>query len=140
MNDVYYLKNASGHNVYKFVVTNNDGGLMGTCYKGDGWDSGYGFLCDVYCKQDSCTHWNFYGEDYTHGITEKPDSYYHLCGSWDFMEHIIGMCFIWKLAEQILEERYPNRVTDIHGCYYDNGWIEKMIEFVLYGYEIVKGE
>lgn len=139
--DIWYLKDDDGQIGYKFVVENDDFNLIGKCYEVwswyvDGTPCEYGFVADAYCKWDACTHWNFYGENYDPEITQKPDSYYHLCGGYSFMGHIIAMCFVWKLAEQIISENSSGYVNDE---YYDHERIKQLIELVLNGYEIVKG-
>ena len=59
------------------------------------------FLGNAYIKWDGCTHWHFYGEE-SKGEKEKADSYYHLCGSYDFMIFIYGMIAAIKIGKQIV--------------------------------------
>ena len=58
------------------------------------------------------------------------------------MGHIIAMCFVWKLAEQIISEsdwaKQKNLSGYINDEYYDHERIKQLIELVLNGYEIVK--
>lgn len=145
--DVYYLKDNNGQIGYKFVVGDDDFCLQGKCYEAYSWNMDgtpyeYSYVAGVYCKWDACTHWYFRGEDYeTEG---EADSYYHLCGGYSFMGHIIAMCFVWKLAEQIISDCEHTKSLHvsgyIHDEYYDHERIKQLIELVLNGYEIVKGE
>lgn len=73
--------------LYAKVVMTDDNrflSLIGHLITVDAWsvtnepcDSG--FMASLSFKWDCCTHWNFYGEDYSEG--SNADSYYHLCGS-----------------------------------------------------------
>ncbi len=133
--DRYLLKHKSGGIVANFVVENDDGCLMGKCYEDD--DDSL-FIANVYCKADSCTHWHFYGEDYYNLAGVPIDPYYHLCGSHFFTLHITAMCFIWKLAENILSESMPDRSVEIHDNYFDHDRVRKLVDLMLDGYEIIK--
>lgn len=149
--DIYYLKNKDdGYVTHKFEVDGDDFCLSGKCYEAYSWKMTgepyeYSFVAGVYCKWDACTHWYFYGEDYNPDaeIDEKEqDSYYHLCGGYSFMRHITAMCFVWKLAEQIIK-KVPwtikhNSAGFVHNEYYDHERIKKLVDLVLDGYEIVK--
>lgn len=59
------------------------------------------------------------------------------------MGHIVAMCFVWKLAEQIISNSEHAKQTNNSGYindeYYDHERIKQLIELVLNGYEIVKG-
>lgn len=149
--DVYYLKDHEGHISHKFVVDDDDFHLEGRCYEAVSWNTDwtpyeYDFVADVYCKWDACTHWYFYGEDYNPDaeLDEKEqDSYYHLCGGYSFMNHITAMCFVWKLAEQIISKD-PWTIARgnsgfVNDEYYDHERIKQLIEVALNGCEIVKG-
>lgn len=137
--DTYYLKNDDGYISHKFVVDNDDFYLSGECYAATSWYSNdrpcdWEFVAGVYCGWDSCTHWYFYGEE--------QDSYYYLCGGYTFLNHIKAMCFVWKLAEQILVKD-PHTIrtgnaTYIHDSYYEPEKLEKLMEVVLDGCEIIK--
>lgn len=149
--DTYYLKDKEGLIGYKFVVDSDDFSLSGTCYETYSWDIHgtpfeYSFVANVYCKWDACTHWYFYGEDYNPDaeLDEKEqDAYYHLCGGYSFMGHITAMCFVWKLAEQIISKdpwTIRNSISGYtHDEYYDHERIKQLIDLVLNGYEIMKG-
>ena len=149
--DIYYLKTKDdGMVTHKFEVDGDDFCLEGRCYEAYSWEMDntpyeYSFVADVYCKWDACTHWRFYGEDYKPDaeIDEKEqDSYYHLCGGGSFRNHIRAMCFVWKLAEQIIAKdpwtNSNNTAKYVHDEYYDHESIKKLIDLVLDGYEIVK--
>ena len=150
--DIYYLKNKSDGMVsHKFEVSDDDFCLNGQCYEAYAWELNgapceYSFVAGVHCKWDACTHWYFYGEDYkpdVDDINEKEqDSYYHLCGGYSFMRHITAMCFVWKLAEQIITKDpwtiKHNNAGYIHDEYYDHERIKQLVDLVLNGYEIVK--
>ena len=134
-NDRYLLRHKSGRIIANFVVENDDACLMGKCYEDDNDDN---FIADVYCKSGSCTHWRFYGEDYCEDIETDIDPYYHLCGSHCFTHHITAMCFVWKLAAEILSESMPERAVEIHDDYFDHERIRKLVDLMLDGYEIIK--
>lgn len=135
--DIYYLKETTGDRyiVGRFVVESDDYHLIGTCYGCSGWYSDGSiddhYFTDVYCKKDTCTHWNFYGEDYDPETESEKDSYYHICGTYCFNDHIRLMCFVWKLAGMI-----NNSPDYMH----DNELTKKLVDMMLEGYEIVKGE
>lgn len=144
---VYYLKDNNGQIGYKFVVDEDDFRLVGKCYEAYSWDikgapCEYSYVAGVYCKWDACTHWYFRGEDYE--TENEADSYYHLCGGYSFMGHITAMCFVWKLAEQIISESEYSKQENMSGYindeYFDHERIKQLVELVLNGYEIVKGE
>lgn len=148
--DIYYLKNRDGEVSHKFEVSDDDFCLSGKCYEAYAWDLNgtpleYSFVAGVHCKWDACTHWYFYGEDYNPDaeVDEKEqDSYYHLCGGYSFMNHIVAMCFVWKLAEQIITKdpwtiKHGN-AGYINDEYYDHERIKQLVDLVLNGYEIVK--
>ena len=146
--DTYYLKNDDGYITHKFVVEDDDFHLVGTCYEAYSWHVDntpyeYSYIAGVYCKWDACTHWYFHGEDYDPEIEDSDcDSYYHLCGGYTFLNHIKAMCFVWKLAEQILVKDPHTLRTDnatyIHDEYYEPEKLVKLMEVVLDGYEILK--
>lgn len=148
--DVYYLKDRDDGQIgYKFVVEEDDFRLVGKCYEAyswfvDGTPYEYDYVAGVYCKWDACTHWYFHGEDYVPGINEDKDSYYHLCGGYSFMGHIIAMCFVWKLAEQIISNsehaKQHNMSGYINDEYFNHERVKQLINLVLNGYEIVKAE
>lgn len=133
--DRYLLRHKSGRIIANFVVENDDGCLIGKCYEDD--DDSI-FIASVYCKADSCTHWRFYGEDYRDDVKSYIDPYYHLCGGHCFTHHITAMCFVWKLAANILSESMPHRAAVIYGEYFDHDRIEKLVGLMLDGYEIIK--
>lgn len=146
--DIYHLKDRDGMAGFKFVVENDDFCLQGKCYEAYSWLMNgapyeYHFVAGVYCKWDACTHWYFYGEDYDPETGDDKDSYYHLCGGYSFIGHIIAMCFVWKLAEQIISESEHTKLHSLSGYindeYYDHARIKQLVELVLNGYEIVKG-
>lgn len=148
--DIYYLKDKSGMIVAKFEYTDNY--MTGVCHAATSWiDDGNGnynvpcewdFVADVYCKWDSCTHWWFRGEDFDPDIDGSDhDSYYHLCGTHCFVNHIRCMCFIWKLG-YMYQLEYGNEY--IRSCadewYLDNEELKQLIDFTLKDYTIEKVE
>ena len=147
----YYLRDKDDGRIYsKIEATNITRCLMGICYSAIGWSSDmdfvldWQFVADVYCKFDSCTHWNFYGErfDPETETSEGADSYYHLCGPECFTEHIRNMCFIWKVAEMVLTESYPDDTyRDIVRENYEVGGLAgRLVEMMLKDYVITKAE
>lgn len=143
---VFYLKNTNDDNrvVTRFIVTNPDTyhSFNGECQLATGWladDNSvldWDHVADVYCKWDSCTHWWFRGEDYTKEF-DNADSYYHLCGAYSFLDHIRCMCFVWKLAYQIMVDSGNDLVLDE---YFDVAPTTELVALMLNGYEIVEGE
>lgn len=150
----YYLKDSDGLIAAKIELTKNadEYCLDGRCYKAISWsmekdDFGcvldWHFVADVYCKWDSCTHWYFHGEDYdTNTNPSDHDSYYHLCGSHSFNNHIRIMCFIWKAAELWMCERTPENRSESGVDYTRKQYQEnkELVDFMLDGYTIEKIE
>lgn len=139
--DIYCLiRKSDGRVIARFEQTEEY--MSGHCYIGDGagYDSGDDYFAHVFCKWDSCTHWWFEGErsfvDENNKV-KNNDAYYHLCGSEWFINHIRVMCFIWKLAADILseDEVYKEYVLSE---YFDTDEIKKLVELMLDGYEIEK--
>ena len=148
---IYYLRDKEyGYVVGKFEAEEIEPHcVMGQCYEACGWYadkrevSDWHFVSDVYCKWDSCTHWYFYGEDYDPDInSEEIDSYYHICGESCFLRHIRLMCFVWKLVSDLMTEvRIGTEYEiDISDEYFSLEKTSKLVELMLEGYEIVKGE
>lgn len=134
--DVYYLKDTTDHNriAAKFVVENDDYALTGKCYDAVSWYSDgspcdFHYVADVYCKFDACTHWYFYGEDYDPESGGEKDSYYHLCSTYGFNDHIRCMCFVWKLAHQLV---------DLDCYYFEDELTEQLVDMMLKDYFIQK--
>lgn len=132
--DQYLLRHKSGRIIANFVVEDDEYSLMGNCYEED---SDERFIVNVYCKADACSHWRFYGEDF-YGVKRDIDPYYHLCGSHCFTHHITAMCFVWKLAENILCNSIPDRAEDIRNDYFEHDRIRELVDLMLDGYEIIK--
>ena len=139
----YYLEGESGRIFSKFDATDNDRCLMGMCYIATCWDGkdvvDWDFFADVYCKFDGCTHWRFYGEDYnpeqdSHTHDNEIDAYYHICGPGRFKEHVMNMCFVWKLAEMVLKNGCINHMIDDN--YETIGFTGKLVDKMLEGYTI----
>ena len=105
------------------------------------YDMHYAF--DAHCKWDSCTHWYFRGEDYDPEIDKEFDSYYHLCGSYCFQDHIRNMCFAWKLAADImimLQAKENDGSSYTHDSYYESPVTQELIKIALDGCRIMKFE
>lgn len=147
--DVYYLQNTkTGYIEGKFVVGDATAHYVtGDCYSVVGWyrpqtPVDFHFVADVNCKWDSCTHWDFYGEKYDPDVADSEiDSYYHLCGEHTFNDHIRLMCFVWKLAADIMTELGKNEEyeRDITKNYFEQEETRKLVELMLDGYKIKKG-
>ncbi len=155
--DTWYLK-LNGEIQAKFVQTDYD--MEGKCFVAVGWDAvgekpyppcEWEFFADVWIKCDGCGHWYFRGEDYYEGNDKTTDSYYHICGDHCFLSHIRMMCFIWKLATIVLTECYENdkpnpyintreAINDMMGEFFENKELEDLVESILDGYTIEKGE
>lgn len=147
--DIFYLRDSEGAIVASFKQT-SDYSMEGAVRTYSSWtmdnngnytvpgDDGE-LLAEVYCKWDSCTHWNFFGEDFVNGVTEKPNAYYHLCGSPSFMDHIRAMCFVWAIAPGILSECIPTATFEnVYDEYFDSDKINELVEFMLKDYTIEK--
>lgn len=109
--DRYFLRDNKGYIIGVFEVDSDDcHSVMGKCYEPYSWyqdklPAESNFFADVYCKWDSCTHWNFYGEDYDPELdktSDGVDSYYHICGEYGLHNHVRLMCFVWKLVSDIM--------------------------------------
>lgn len=149
--DIYYLRDNTGYISHKFVVDDDDFGFEGECYEGRAWDPDtlipfeYDYVAGVCCKWDACSHWYFRGEDYNPDDKEnEADSYYHLCGGYTFGNHIRAMCFVWKLAEQIISKQpriiETGNVGYTHESYYEPEYVKQIVDIALKDCEIVKGE
>ena len=143
MKKTYYLKDKDGYIIAKFEMV--DDYFSGDCYECVGWQHDGKSPCEwhyhseMFAKFDGCTHWYFKGEDYNkeneEGNCDGIDSYYHLCGSDCFENHIRFMCFVWKIAgnyhkERLLEE---SLLIDYTKKEYDS----ELVDYVLKGYEII---
>ena len=145
--EVYYLVKSDNFVHSKFEVDDRSAHYVsGKCFNCISWENDgcpyeYEFLAYVTCKWDSCTHWRFLGEEFNPEIkttnTDGVDAYYHLCGSYCFLSHIRAMCFVWKLVEQLMTKSGQKLATKE---YYDNAEIKALIDMMLTGYNIVKGE
>lgn len=155
--DTWYLK-LNGEIQAKFIQTDDD--MDGECYVAVGWNAmgekpyppcEWEFFADVCIKSDGCGHWYFRGEDYYDGAEDSGDSYYHICRDHCFLSHIRMMCFIWKLATIVLTEYYENRQPNPYMStreaikymmedFFGNEELEDLVESILNGYVIEKGE
>lgn len=139
----YYLKDESGYIIAKFELV-DESWFTGSCYECVGWGgdnhSPFDWLyhSGITSKSDSCSHWYFRGEDYTPETEDSEDSYYHLCGSGCFENHIRLMCFVWKLAMDFYINYNKTRGYDTK--YPKEDYDTELIEFMLKGYEIIEEE
>ena len=145
--DTYYLVDEMDDSIVgKFEVdTADDCHVTGNCYSATAWTSDnqpieWGFVSDVYCKWDSCTHWNFRGEDYDPEINknEPGNNYYHLCGEEVFINHIRMMCFVWMVVTIIMEKYRQDRVVSHQYLEDDNTAL--LVHSLLNGYKIESAE
>lgn len=146
----YYLKDKDGLIVSKIEATDITRCFMGNCYSASSWsidsdhyDIAWEFVADVYCKFDGCTHWYFLGEGHDPDSCSHDDDfypYYHLCGPECFIAHIRNMCFIWKVAEMVLIESYPDElsIAMIKENYEVNGLTGEIVNKMLEGFTITK--
>ena len=149
--DTYYLVDKRDNTLAAKIVITDDY-CTGICYEAFGWykpDDGtegvdYRYFCEFYSKWDSCTHWWFKGEDYDEETKNEHDSYYHICGSPCFENHIRNMCFVWKVSAMVLlkleqheDSSYLRR--EIADNYFDKK-INALIKLMLENYEIKKKE
>ena len=139
--EIYYLKSKNGYIVSSFEVINKTkANLIGICRNVTGWDSetqepcDYEYFAEINLKWDACTHWWFKGEDYTDDIENcETEAYYHLCGSESFVQYIRAMCFVWKLASEVILRSWIE-------CFNETNEISNLIQLMLDEYEIEKGE
>lgn len=146
--DVYYLKDPDGRIVGKFEMTGSY--MDGRCYECNGWTGApdykeacdWSFFADTFCKWDGCTHWHFCGEDYDPDTKDELDSYYHICGDHCFLHHVRLMCFVWRLAEQVLVEDLEKEGIGNGNYtkqeYSGNEKLKHLVDFMLEGYSIEK--
>ena len=136
MKDVYYLIDSDGYVTSKLEIDKATyAHFDGRVYLAKSWnmdpsnynDVEYEFLAEVYCKFDSCTHWWFNGEDYDVELKTEKDSYYHLCGSGSFTNHIRGMCFVWRLAPEIMKACGDDWSGEYNDCKVTNELVDLML-------------
>lgn len=146
--DIWYLKDKNDDDRIVAKIEFTDDYCTGDCYEpyswyGDDTPAEWHYVACFYCKWDSCTHWWFRGENYDVEIDGSGDSYYHLCGTHCFTNHIRNMCFVWKVAAMTLVEshkrNYRDLAKDICRDYFDKN-TTKLIELMLDGYVIEKEE
>lgn len=53
------------------------------------------FFAEMFVKWDGCSHFYFYGDDYLN--TKKADSYYHICGAYDLVNHMRMLVFAYEV-------------------------------------------
>lgn len=150
MDESYFLKDTNDNDkiVMIFeVIEKNEAFVDGVCRTVSSWEcagdnlivSDVEYLADVRCKFDGCTHWYFEGEDYDPNDQNDPDSYYHLCGEYCFVNHIRAMCFVWKLCYQLLEEiSQTEQRCSIEEYYFENKLTVDLVNSMLNGYKIEK--
>lgn len=106
----------------------------------DGEICSYHFIADIYAKSDSCTHWNFYGEDYDCNDEDSDgDSYYHICGPHCLEDIFLAMTFAWEVCRRINGEMLKKEGWSTVHCdaaYRNSPKINKMIEKMLEDFEI----
>ena len=133
--DIRYLKSVSGRIIGKFVLNNEpNGSIIGNTYMVVAYDAStyeptdYEFFAEVYCKVAACTHWWFRGMD------ESADSYYHICGSINFKDHLAMMCFVWKLGQMMTSENEDTRAM------YSECGVGDLVDYILKDYTIIQEE
>lgn len=142
MSKYYYLRDPDGYIITMFHVDEVESHYVeGCCHQTVSWDSNHNpieceFFARVYCKWDSCTHWWFDGDDW-------ENRYYHICGPGSLANYIRIMCFIWKLACDLMVEKQQEE-NDTSSSTYDFYWeseeIVNLVNYMLTGYKIEKGE
>lgn len=146
----YYLRDNDDNRVVAKIdldmKTSNQYCLSGNCYNATAWLCSdnenfeiheWEFVAGVYCKWDACTHWYFYGEDYNPESEDSDkDSYYHLCGAHRFAEHILGMCFVWRVAELWMCENRPANGCEYTREVYQEAGVKELVDRILEGYSI----
>lgn len=139
MKTTFYLKDKNRENgniIAKFEIIENDTNkysISGDCFYCTAWDGKtlnpiqWQYFVGVYLKWDACTHWWFRGEDY---LEEDKDPYYHICGSYCFLDYISMMCFIWEVAKK-------HFVQDCE-CFCESKQLNNVLEEFNKKYDIVK--
>ena len=101
--------------------------IIGDLYSVEGWTADftiptdYSFVTSAYIKWDGCSHFNFYGEDYSKGDKEK-NSYYHICGKGSYYQFMLGIAFMYALGARYIEKADLDEFDDneilrfIAGC------------------------
>ena len=83
--------------------THSLGGVLTIPYS---WHSdGYceeSFLAEFSIKWDGCSHFHYYGEDYTE--EEEADSYYHECGLNEYYKQFIAKLFAFEVARHYMKD------------------------------------
>ena len=132
--DTWYLKDPRDRIIGKFVLDNDPNGSMtGKAYMVVAWvadthePTDYEFFVEVYCKIAACTHWWFRGQDGT-------DSYYHICGTIDFKNHLAMHCFIWKLGQTMASTSEETKE------YYSECGVGELVDYILKDYTIIQEE
>ena len=152
--DRYFLRRNDGTIVGIFEVDSDDyHSVIGKCYEPYSWFTDVDLPCEshffanVYCKWDSCTHWNFYGENYDPELEETSpglDSYYHICGEHCLHNHVRLMCFIWKLVSDIMTINRRKAgsdfsdFSDVTEEYFGCPLTKDLCELMLRGHDIEK--
>ena len=126
---IYYLKDPVENRIIAKFELIDEERFEGECYEAITWDMRgnvleWLFHSRVYVKWDGCSHWWLLGED-------EEDSYYHLCGSGSFDNHIRLMCFVWELATKYHKKNMAMLKEEFE---------TKLIYFMLEGYEIIMEE
>ena len=119
MSRKFYLKDKEGYIKSEINIKEADKhSISGECIDYCSWSCDekipgeYHYFASFIIKWDSCSHWNFYGEDYP----EDKDSYYHICGGSCGEEFLQSFSFIWKVAQMLLDNNYfemPNYIDYI---------------------------
>jgi hypothetical protein len=99
-----YILNDGKYDIATITLSEKSDWFEGNLITHNGWlmdgtpceDSNL-FMADFIIKWDGCSHWYFHGED--HINDGEKDSYYHLCGASNYIQHIACLWFAWKCAE-----------------------------------------
>lgn len=141
--NVFYLYDTEKKPIFKLSMIDNSS-YKARLYEVTRWEDKFveyesGFIAEIFFKWDACTHWNFYGEDYI-PTDENTDSYYHICGTHCFCDHIRAMCFAWKVMMFIKANEQSDYIESVLEYYWnDNKEIQTLIDFMLNDYEIYGG-
>lgn len=107
------------------LSTVNEASVIGNIYTICGWEIDFKtpidkiFFAEAYIKWDGCSHFNFFGEDYTEGDKETVNSYYHICGIYSYLEFMRTMLFGYEVmahyvGDNILEKEEYKEIKELN--------------------------
>ncbi|TVX86042.1 hypothetical protein [Paenibacillus agilis] len=98
-----------------------ENGVSGNIYEVTAWETGdipfeLDFFCRFSVKWDGCSHFWFFGNEYTveKGMEPQMEAYYHICGAEYFVKHMRLMAFAYelKVLKAGMNERFVHENKD----------------------------